>query len=105
VNSKKFEILQIAQNLSFLCRAEYKLFRFDILQYCRIRYYKQLGFFSEFFKTSKCQILKSSKAGSIELVHRIDFLLEAYTYVGAFVEWQELIRYSSRRNMLLQIKL
>jgi hypothetical protein len=74
VNSKKFEILQIAQNLSFLCRAEYKLFRFDILQYCRIRYYKQLEFFSESFETSKCQIFKISKTGSIELVHRIDFL-------------------------------
>jgi hypothetical protein len=80
VNSKKFEILQIAQNLSFLCRVEYKLFRFDILQYCRIHYYKQLGFLLEFFETSKCQILKSLKTGSIELVHRIDFLPVAIAF-------------------------
>jgi hypothetical protein len=65
VNSKEFEIIQIAQNLSFLYRAEYILFRFDILQYCRIRYYKHLGLFLEFFETSKCQILKSSKTKPI----------------------------------------
>jgi hypothetical protein len=28
--------------------------------------------------------------------------LEAYTYVGEFVELQEFFEYSSRRNMLLQ---
>jgi hypothetical protein len=49
VNSKKFEILQIAQNLSFLCRAEYEIFRFDILQYYRICYYKHPGFFFGIF--------------------------------------------------------
>jgi hypothetical protein len=74
MNSTKFEILQIAQNLSFLCRVEYILFRFNILQYYRIRYNKHLGFFSEFFETLKYQNLKSSKIGSMKLVHQTDFL-------------------------------
>jgi hypothetical protein len=74
MNSKKFEILHIAQNLSFLCRVEYEIFRFDILQYYRICYYKHLGFFLELFETTKCQILKSSKKGSMELVHQTYFL-------------------------------
>jgi hypothetical protein len=76
VNSKKFETLELAQNFSFMCRAEYKLYRFDNLQYHRIRYYyKHLGLFLEFFETSKCQILQKFKKGSMNLVHQTDFLM------------------------------
>jgi hypothetical protein len=60
---KKFETLELAQNLSFLCRAKYKLYRFDNLQCHRICYYKHLGFFAEFFETSKWQILQKFKNG------------------------------------------
>jgi hypothetical protein len=55
---KKLKFFSKYRNLSFLCRAEYKLFCFDNLQYYRIHYYKHLGLFLDFFETSKCQILK-----------------------------------------------
>jgi hypothetical protein len=61
VNSKEFEIIQIAQNLSFLYRAEYILLRFDILQYCRIRYYKHLGLLFRIFWNLKMSNFKKFK--------------------------------------------
>jgi hypothetical protein len=61
VNGVKFENLKIPPNLSFLCRPEYELFCFGILQDCIIHHSKHLEFFSNFFETSKCQISKKFK--------------------------------------------
>jgi hypothetical protein len=61
VNSETFENHQISQNLSFLCRSEYKLFCFDILKNCELRHYKRLGFFLEFFENFKMLNFKKFK--------------------------------------------
>jgi hypothetical protein len=73
VNSKKFKILQVAQNLSFCAgrNANYFILIFySTVEYVNINIYD----FFWFFETSKYHILKSLKRGSMKLVHQTDFL-------------------------------
>jgi hypothetical protein len=80
VNSVRFENFKISQNLSFLYRPEYKLFRFGFcktIEYIIVNIY---DFFMDFFETSKCQISEISKTGSMEPVLQIDFLASAHHY-------------------------
>jgi hypothetical protein len=70
-----FQILRFLRIYLFLCRPEYKLFRFGILHDCRIHHFEPPGFFPEFFETSKCQISEILKTGSIKPVLQTDFLV------------------------------
>jgi hypothetical protein len=61
VNSANFETSKFCH---FCIDQKYMVFRVEILHVGRVHHYKHLvGFFSDFFETSKCHFWKFSKIG------------------------------------------